>query len=216
MRLWTAGLFLVLGAVVAHAGPKKTTEQLTWEWFNAGETYRRYKVKGPDDLKISTHYFHLAAKSGNSAAAYKVGEAYENGIGVKQDPAVALDWYRVAAAAGDRHAELRIGWFYHKGITVPADPAMAAQWYRRSADKDNIWAYHMLAFMLMDGEGVPQDRDLARHYFEKSLPVTNDHWAKVKLARLIEESDPSRSLALLQQAETAGNPEATKRLRDKR
>ena len=212
MRLWVAALCLMLGAVAAQAGPKKASVQRTWEWFNAGETYRRYKVKGPDDLKLSAHYFHLAAKNGNAAAAYKLGEAYENGTGVIRNLDSALHWYRMAAAGGDKYAELRIGWFYHKGLTVRADPAIAAQWYRRAADQNNIWAYHMLAFMLMDGEGVPQDRDLARRYFEKSLPETDDHWAKTKLALLLKDSDAVRSRQLLEQAAAAGNPDAKQAL----
>lgn len=212
MRIIATALCLTISVANAHAGPVLTTEQLTWEWFRTAETYRRYKVKGPHDLTFSAHYFRLAADRGNAAAAYKLGDAYENGIGVPQDFATALQWYRRSAAAGDKYAELRIGWFYHKGIAVTANAETAAQWYRQSAAKNNIWGYHMLAFMLMDGEGMPQDRDLARQYFEKSLPETNDHWAKTKLAELIQTSDPKRSKVLLRQAADAGNPDAKKLL----
>ena len=212
MRMLAACLSLLLGATVTQAAPPKASTELTWEWFKAAETYRRYKRKGPDDLRISAHYFRLAAENGNAAAAYKLGEAYENGVGVAKDPAVALQWYRQSAARGDMHAELRIGWFYHKGITMPVDLAMAAQWYKKSAQKNNVWAYHMLAFMLMDGEGVPKDTALAQRYFEMSLPQTNDHWAKFKLAELVRTSDPVRSQALMRQAADEGNPEAIKAL----
>ncbi|TWF52776.1 tetratricopeptide repeat protein [Neorhizobium alkalisoli] len=204
-------LLLATGACAQAPLPRNDVE-LAWEWFNAAETYRNYKVKGPDDLKISAHYFRLAANIGNASAAYKLGEAYENGVGVRQDKVAALEWYRQSAAKGDKYAELRVGWFYHKGITLPVDPAIAAQWYRLAAEKDNIWAYHMLAFMLMDGEGVPQDLSLAQRYFEKSLPQTNDHWAKLKLSVLLKTSDPKRSQALLREAAASGNPDALKEL----
>lgn len=205
-------LVLFETAACAQAPLPRNDVELAWEWFNAAETYRNYRVKGPDDLKISAHYFRLAANIGNASAAYKLGEAYENGVGVPQDPATALEWYRQSAAKGDKYAELRVGWFYHKGITLPADPKIAASWYRLAAEKDNIWAYHMLAFMLMDGEGVPKDLALARTYFERSLPQTDDHWAKWKLSLLLKENDPKRSQALLREAAAAGNPEAIKAL----
>jgi TPR repeat protein len=197
---------------LAQAPLPRNNVELAWEWFNAAETYRNYKVKGSDDLRISAHYLRLAANIGNASAAYKLGEAYENGVGVLQDPVIALQWYRQSAAKGDKYAELRVGWFYHKGITLQADPTIAAHWYRLAAEKDNVWAYHMLAFMLMDGEGVQQDRALAQRYFEKSLPQTQDHWAKLKLSILLKTSDPKRSKALLQEAAAAGNPDALKEL----
>jgi TPR repeat protein len=212
VRISVAGLLLALGTASAHAEPRPASAELTWEWFNTAETYLRYKVKGPDDLRIAAHYFALAAENGNAAAAYKLGEAYENGRGVRQDPVAALHWYRRAAAQGDKYAELRVGWFYHKGIALPADPQVAAQWYRKAAEKNNIWAYHMLAFMLMDGEGVPKDLALARRYFELSLPQTKDHWAKWKLSQLLRTRDPKRSGLLLREAADAGNPEAAKEL----
>jgi len=203
----SSAMFLC-AAVAAHADPP----QITWEWYNAAETYRNYKVKGKDDLRISAHYFRMAAEKGNSTAAYKLGEAYEEGIGLPKDPVQALDWYRRAASQGDKYAELRIGYFYQKGIVVARDPVTAVKWYRQSAGKDNIWAYHMLAFMLADGEGLPKDVKLARAYLEKSLPQTNDHWAKWKLAQLIGAEDPVRAKRLLQEASAAGNAQAAEEL----
>lgn len=202
-----SGLFLC-GVSAAHADPP----QITWEWYNAAETYRRYKVKGKDDLRISARYFRMAAEKGNSTAAYKLGEAYEEGIGLPKDPVQALHWYRRAALQGDKHAELRIGYFHQKGIVVARDPAAAVKWYRQSAEKGNIWAYHMLAFMLADGEGLARDVALARAYLEKSLPHTNDHWAKWKLAQLVRAEDPKRAKALLKEAADAGNSQAAEEL----
>jgi len=210
MRRLAATLGVILGcACVARADPP----QITWEWYNTAETYRNYRVKGRDDLRISARYFRMAAEKGNSTAAYKLGEAYEEGIGVPKDPVQALHWYRRAAEQGDKHAELRIGYFYQKGIAVSRDPVAAVQWYRLSAAKNNIWAYHMLAFMLADGEGLLKDQKLAKAYLEKSLPQTNDHWAKWKLAHLIRADDPARAKQLLKEASAAGNTQAAEELK---
>jgi uncharacterized protein len=209
MRRFCMFLSVTLGSTItAKADPL----QITWEWYNTAETYRNYKVKGKDDLRISARYFRMAAEKGNSTAAYKLGEAYEEGIGLPKDPVQALDWYRRAASQGDKYADLRIGYFYQKGIVVPRDPVAAVDWYRKSAAKENIWAYHMLAFMLADGEGLPKDVKLAKAYLEKSLPQTNDHWAKWKLARLIQAEDPARAKQLLKEASAAGNAQAADEL----
>jgi TPR repeat protein len=214
MRICAAVLLSLLGmGEQAHTGPARVNPELTWEWYNTAETYLRYKTKGKDDLRIAIHYFRLAAEAGNAAACYKVGEAYENGTGVTMDFAESLKWYRRAAEAGDKYAYIKVGYFYEKGMVVGRDPAAAVGWYRKAQAKGNIWAYHMLAFMLADGEGMPQDLDLARAYLERSLPETNDPWAKWKLAQLIRSSDPARAKALLQQAAAAGNAQAARELR---
>ncbi len=187
--------------------------RITWEWYNTAEVYQSGKLKGHDDLRLSAHYFRLAADKGNTAAAYKLGEIYENGIGVTRDPVLAFDWYMRAAARNDKHGQLKIGWCYQKGIGVEVDPRIAAIWYRVSADNDNIWAYHMLAFMLADGEGVKKDVALAIRYLELSLPKTKDHWAKWKLAQLVAGDDPTRAKELLKEAAAAGNVQAAAELK---
>lgn len=201
--------FLVPSLCIAQAKPP----QVSWEWFNAAETYRNYARRSPNDLKIAAHYFRLAAEKGNAPAAYKLGEMYEKGEGVGKSNADAFAWYRKAADAGDRYGQFRVGYFYQKGMGVPLDPPEAARWYRLSAAQDNEWAYDMLAFMLADGQGVPKDEELARRYFEQSLPRTDDNWARWKLATLIMAKDPKRAKLLLQQSAAAGNPEASKALR---
>lgn len=116
------------------------TARITWEWYNAAEVHQGRKAAGPTDQKLAAHYFRLAADKGNVAAAYKLGEIYENGQGVASDPVQAFSWYMKAAARNDKHGQLKVGWCYQKGIAVTADPAIAAIWYRTAAENDNIWA----------------------------------------------------------------------------
>lgn len=185
--------------------PPPSPPTITWEWFNAAEAYRAYKKKGPDDLAIAAHYYWKAANAGNASAAYKLGDAFENGIGVPKDYGQALVWYLRAASQKDQYAQFRVGWFYQHGMAVDTNAVEAVKWYRLSADQGNVWAFHMLAFMLADGEGVAKNEALARQYFEDSLPTTNDPWAKVRLAQLISKSNPSRALTLLNEAAKSGN-----------
>lgn len=204
-------LALVLNPAVAKTNPP----QITWDWFNTAEVYKRYPRRTRADLLISAHYHRMAAERGNASSAYKLGEMYENGMGVSQDYQAALKWYLASADSGDKYGEFRVGFFYQKGLGVPQDMLMARYWYERSAQRNNEWAYHMLAFMFADGDGVEKNVSLARKYFELSLPRTNDHWAKWKLATLIEEGDPQRAKRLLRESASQGNTQAGELLRQK-
>ena len=195
------------------AGPG--APQTTWEWFHAAETYKAYPNRTDADLRIAARYYALAANKGNAAAAYKLGEMYENGAGVGKDYGTALTWYRAAADAGDKYGQFRVGWLHQQGLGTQRDMREARLWYERSAAQGDEWAYHMLAFMYADGDGVERDVALARRYFEISLPRTDDNWAKWKLATLIEASDPPRARQLLMESSAGGNVQAGEELRRK-
>jgi TPR repeat protein len=207
----------LIGAMIMLLLPASTAlcdqARDSWEWFNAAEFYQGGSSKGRQDLKTTARYFRVSAEKGNPVAAFKMGEIYENGIGVPKDSMQAFIWYMRAAARNDKDGQLKVGWCYQKGIGVQPDPQVAAIWYHISAENKNIWAYHMLAFMLADGLGMKQDLVLARRYFELSLPKTKDHWAKWKLATLLAEDDPKRAKTLLKEAAAAGNAQAAEDLR---
>lgn len=206
-------LVATLTIIPSPVDAKSNPPQITWEWFGAAETYKRYPNRTRNDLLIAARYHRMAALKGNTSSAYKLAEMYENGIGVNQDYKAALRWYQAAADGGDKHGEFRVGYFYQKGLAVPQDMLAARYWYERSARQDNEWAFHMLAFMFADGDGVEKDVSLARRYFEISLPRTDDHWAKWKLATLIEASDPRHARQLLRESAAQGNTQAADLLR---
>jgi TPR repeat protein len=210
MKRLVAGFSILL---VSTSAVSADTARITWEWYNAAELHQARKAPGTDDPRLAVHYFRLAAEKGNPAAAYKLGEIYENGWGLTPDPRQAFYWYMKSAAKNDRHGQLKVGWCYQKGIAVQPDAMIAAIWYRLAADNGNIWGYHMLGFMLADGDGMQKDAALARRYFELSLPKTKDHWAKWKLAHLIEAENPTKAKALLKEAAAAGNIQAAAELK---
>jgi TPR repeat protein len=45
-------------------------------------------------LRSALKLFRSAAKAGDLGALLNVGYFYQNGIGVRQNPATALDWYK--------------------------------------------------------------------------------------------------------------------------
>jgi TPR repeat protein len=72
-------------------------------------------------------WFTKAADAGQAGAYYSLGLIYENGLGVRADPARATDYYRRAAAGGDaRGAERAQSIAGATASTTPAPVATAA------------------------------------------------------------------------------------------
>jgi TPR repeat protein len=59
---------------------------------------------------------------------------YDNGRGVPQDYAEAVNWYRKAADQSDALAQYNLGMMYYTGRGVPQDYAEAVRWYCKAAD----------------------------------------------------------------------------------
>lgn len=78
-------------------------------------------------------WYGRAADAGDSEAQTNIGYLYEQGLGVTQDYAKAMNWYRKAAAQGNAQAERNIGSLFDKGLGVPQDPSEAAAWYKKAA-----------------------------------------------------------------------------------
>ncbi|MBP0437534.1 tetratricopeptide repeat protein [Tianweitania sediminis] len=199
---------MTIGSLEAAAESRPPA--ITWEWFNAATIHLKNQGAGNRSQTLAAHYYRLAAERGNAAAAYKLGEMWEEGRGLQQDYGQALRWYRLAAEQGDRYALFKLGLFSQKGWGGGKDAKKAARFYLAAAQAGNLWGLHMLAFMLADGDGLDPDGGRAILYFEQSLPFTGDHWAKWKLAVLLGDRDPGRADRLMQEAAAAGNPEALK------
>lgn len=85
------------------------------------------------DRASSLRLWLPVAESGDRMAQNRVGEIYENGMGVAPDYPRAADWYRKAAEQGDARAQVNLAALYEKGLGVPKNPLLAAAWYRRAA-----------------------------------------------------------------------------------
>ncbi|TNB48651.1 hypothetical protein FF124_05830 [Martelella lutilitoris] len=94
-----------------------------------------------------------AARDGNPDALYEIGVRYQEGLGLKRDPAEAAVWFDEAAERGSAPAAFQLGSLYEKGIGVDQDAAKAITLYRSAARAGNISAMHNLAVMLANGAG---------------------------------------------------------------
>lgn len=84
------------------------------------------------DRASSLRLWLPVAESVDRRAQNRVGEIYENGMGVAPDYPRAATWYHKAAKQGDARAQVNLAALYEKGLGVPKNPLLAAAWYRRA------------------------------------------------------------------------------------
>ena len=101
-----------------------------------------------DDDDVSDFQETLqAAKQGNVDAQYNLGLMYEQGQGVRQDYAQAVQWCRRAAEQGHAGAQFNLGVMYAEGRGVRQDLALAQEWFGKACqngDQDGCDIYQRL------------------------------------------------------------------------
>lgn len=105
------------------------------------------------------------ASKGDAVAQRQLGQAYEDGKGVKQDDWEAAAWYKKAAEVGDAEAQNDLGLLYRQGRGVPYDKAIATQWYAKAARQKFSPAMFNLATAYYNGDGVQTDYGRAYAWF---------------------------------------------------
>jgi uncharacterized protein len=89
------------------------------------------------DFATALRLLRPLADQGNAVAQFILGVMYDNGKGVPQNDAEAMNWYREAADRGETNAQCNLGTMYLTGQGVPQDYAEALKWYRKAADQGN-------------------------------------------------------------------------------
>jgi len=123
------------------------------------------------------------ASRGVVEAVFLMGTAYDEGLGVAEDPAVAFGWFEKAAAAGHTLAEHNIGNAYAGGRGVAVDPAAAVTWWTKAATKGDAVPQLRLGEAYERGTGVTADRGQARRWYGDAAGRGNAA-AKAALERL--------------------------------
>ena len=127
-----------------------------------------------DDKKAVTCFKKAAAMNYPEAFAM-VGDAYCDGLGVKQNPVMAFRWYRKGADIGETTATLKLAECYKLGIGCKADYSKAMEEYLHLTERTGrFWqkyaegigtALYEIGNMYRLGTGVPIDLKKAAKYF---------------------------------------------------
>lgn len=97
-----------------------------------------------------------------------LGLQYENGDGVEQDYAKAMEYYLSAAEAGNGEGMRRVGRLYQYGNGVESDYALAMEWYVRGAEAGDTGSIRNIGYFYENGFGVEQDYAVAMEWYLKA------------------------------------------------
>jgi TPR repeat protein len=113
------------------------------------------------DAAAFDRHLRALAEKGDADSQYKLGTAYDEGLGVSQDHTEAFKWFRLAAEQGQADSQFRVGDMYMSGDGVAKDDAEGVKWFRKAAEHGLANAQGMLGILYAKGEAVPQDYVLA-------------------------------------------------------
>lgn len=141
---------LVAAPVMAEepAATAATTQILNKAWtaYNIG------------NYKETIRLIEPLAGEGNPRAQVMLGRCYENGLGVKQDMAVAAQWFQLAAEQNYSEAQVLLAYCYEIGAGVPKNPQQVMNLLTRAAEAGNAEARFNLALNYSQGtNGAPKN-----------------------------------------------------------
>src|SRR5262249_6943055 len=118
---------------------------------HGGEVTFSAAAESPIPADASVEAIRARAKAGDRDAQNRLGELYQHGEGVAQDPTQAAVWYRRAADQGLAAAQLNLGTLYDNGEGVAKSDSEAARWDAKAARQGNVFA--QLSLGISDREG---------------------------------------------------------------
>jgi TPR repeat protein len=104
------------------------------------------------------------AQAGDAIAQFELGRHYEDGKGVAQDDAKAVEWFRKAAEQGNPQGQNSLGVMYAEGRGVERNKQEAVRWYRAAAEHGLPEGFYNLAISYFNAEGVHENLHLAYVY----------------------------------------------------
>lgn len=147
-------------------------------WYMMGLAYQELF-----DYKKAFTCFKKAAAMNYDEAFAMVGDAYMDGLGVKQNPVMAFRWYRKSADMGEMNAMLRLADCYKHGTGCKVNYPKAMEQYLHLAERTGrYWnryadgigtALYEIGNMYLQGLGVPVDLKKAAKYFRLAAKKGN-------------------------------------------
>ena len=145
------------GTLMANSEYVKQMEGTAKTYFEAGLKFLEGDAGQAPDHKKAFACFWRAANMEHLVSKFYVGKLYDEGLGIGQDYAAAIEWYNKAAANAD--AQRRLGEMYAEGLGVPQDYKQAAEHFRSAMYRgDSIIAPKSLEQLVE--KGLVKEEDL--------------------------------------------------------
>ena len=113
-------------------------------------------------------YFESLAEQNDAFAQTFLGNCYQQGLGVKQEPQKAVEFYIKASEQEFAPAQYHLGICYEKGLGVEKDLKLALVLYEQLSDKGFAPAQHCLGSCYENGLGVEKDVGLALALYKQA------------------------------------------------
>lgn len=123
------------------------------------------------------------AAGGEVEAIFLMGTAYDEALGVGENPAEAASWYGRAAERGHVLAQHNMGNLHAAGRGVAQDDRAAVDWWRKAAAQGDVVPMLRIGERYESGKGVSRDLDQARAWYARAASRGNAQ-AKAALERL--------------------------------
>jgi len=108
------------------------------------------------DYREALRILKPAARLGDPAAQYYLGQAYERGYGVDVNISLAVRWYAEAAGRGHVEANVQLGKMNMLGRGLTRDSSRASEFFSFASRSGHPEATYLLAVLYLEGEGVPR------------------------------------------------------------
>ena len=186
-------------AASSFAGEQaKQTKGHSPDESNAGRGFAQYALgkkyrdgQGVErNIQKAVELFTLAAKQGNSFAAFALGKMYlSNDASLPRDGATALNWITYASERGNQFAQCYLGKLLLKGADgIPQDTNAALRWLRASVEQGNVYAEYALAMAYLNGKIVPKD-DLKALELLRHASSQDNQFAQYQLGKMMLQGE---------------------------
>ena len=186
-------------AASSFAGEQaKQTKGHSPDESNAGRGFAQYALgkkyrdgQGVErNIQKAVELFTLAAKQGNSFAAFALGKMYlSNDASLPRDGTTALNWITYASERGNQFAQCYLGKLLLKGADgIPQDTNAALRWLRASVEQGNVYAEYALAMACLNGKIVPKD-DLKALELLRHASSQDNQFAQYQLGKMMLQGE---------------------------
>jgi len=186
-------------AASSFAGEQaKQTKGHSPDESNAGRGFAQYALgkkyrdgQGVErNIQKAVELFTLAAKQGNSFAAFALGKMYlSDDPALSRNVAAALKWITNAAEHGNQFAQYYLGKLLLKGTDdISQDTNSALRWLLASVEQGNVHAEYALAMAYLKGESVPKDSLKAMELLKRASSREH-HFAQYQLGKLLLQGE---------------------------
>ncbi len=151
---------------------------------------------------------------GDVDAEVALGNLYEAGSVLPQDPAQAAEWYRRAADKGHVGAQMNLAMMYFEGEGVPRDVPQAVAWYEKAADRGDAIASFSLGSIYETGaDRVRRDAGEGRDVVSDGPPNRGSGTAQYRLGLMYRDGrgvprDPTQAIEWFRKAADRGEADA--------